>query len=55
MNNANSTLVASVGRRKQLMAGKRELLRGGRLLVPYCALLLGLLGAGECFAHSATR
>src|SRR5262249_34989892 len=27
------------------------LLRGGRLLVPHCALLVGLLAAGECFAR----
>jgi plastocyanin len=33
------------------MAGNRELLRGGRLPVPCCALLVGLLGAGECFAR----
>jgi plastocyanin len=33
------------------MAGKHELLRGGCLLIPCCALLVGLLGAGECFAH----
>jgi plastocyanin len=33
------------------MAGKRELLRGGRLLVACCALLVGLPGAGDCFAQ----
>jgi plastocyanin len=33
------------------MAGKRELLSGGRLLVNCSALLVGLLGAGVCLAR----
>src|SRR5262245_50087151 len=36
---------------KHLVAGKRELLWGGRLFVQCCALFVGLLGAGECLAH----
>jgi plastocyanin len=33
------------------MVGKRELLRGGRLLVQCCAPLVGLLVAGKCYAR----
>jgi plastocyanin len=33
------------------MSRKRKRLGAGRLVVPWCALLVGLLGAGESFAH----
>ena len=33
------------------MVGKRQHLRGRHLLFHCCALLTGLLGAGECFGH----
>ena len=33
------------------MVGKKEFLSGRRLLVPCCALLVGLLAAAECFAQ----
>ena len=33
------------------MAGMHQLLRGARLLVPCCVLVLALLGTGDCLAH----
>jgi plastocyanin len=38
------------GMKRQHMAGKRKLLSCGRLLIQWCALLVGLLGVGESFA-----
>src|SRR5262249_62434566 len=38
-------------KRKQRMAHKQKLLGNGCLLVPCCALLVGLSGTGECLAR----